>query len=185
MRRFMLPLTLSALFVASSATAGTREGVTLPDTQKVGDTSLVLNGIGIREATVFNVNVYMAGLYVEKKTTKGSAVIDPKAPKKILMHFVRDVDAGDIRGAYTEGFAKNGGKGLEGKVKKLNGWMGDMKDGQRMALIYEPGKGTTVQVRGKNRGTIAGEKFAKVLFTIFFGPKPPNSDLKEGMLKGK
>lgn len=185
MRKTTFPILLTSLLFAASAFAGTREGVTLPDTQEVGGKKLVLNGIGIREATVFNVNVYMAGLYVEKKTKSPSDIIDPKAPKKILMHFVRDVDASDIRGAYDEGFEKNGGSGLTKKVKQLNGWMSEMKEGQRMALIYEPGKGTTVSVRGKVKGTIEGEDFAKVLFTIFFGPNPPNSDLKEGMLGKK
>lgn len=185
MRRVILPITLGALLVASSAFAASREGVTLPDSQKVGDKTLVLNGIGIREATIFNVNVYVAGLYLEKKTTSAAAVIDPKAPKKILMHFVRDVGVDDIRGAYVEGFEKNGGKGLEGKVKKLNSWMTDIKEGDRMSLIYEPGKGVTVSIKGKAKGTIAGDKFAKVLYSIYFGPNPPNSDLKEGMLKGK
>lgn len=185
MRRTMTALTLSVFLTAPSAFAGQREGVTLPDSQDVGGQKLVLNGIGIREATVFNVNVYVAGLYVKEKTKDAAKVIDPKAPKKILMHFVRDVEAKDIRKAYDEGFEKNGGKSMGADVKKLNSWVVDMKEGNRMSIIYDPAKGTQVSVGGKIAGTIEGEKFAEVLFKIFFGPNPPNSDLKEGMLGGK
>ena len=170
---------------AAEAPAASREGVTLPDRLEVGGQDLVLNGLGIREATMFNVNVYVAGLYVKEKTSNPADVIDPKAPKRILMHFVRDVDASDVRGAYEEGFEKNAGKAyasMKANVKKLNGWMSDMKKGQRMAITYVPGEGTSVSVQGKTKGTIPGEDFGKVMFTIFFGPKPPNSDLKEGML---
>lgn len=184
MRHLMTALSLSIVLAAPSAFAGKKGGVTLPDTQKVGGESLVLNGIGIREATVFNVDVYVAGLYVKTKTKKASEVIDGNAPKKILMHFVRDVDADDIRGAYTEGFKINGGKSMGAQVKKLNSWVVDMKKGDRMAIVYDPAKGTTLSVSGKGAGTVKGKKFAEVLFRIFFGPKPPNAGLKDGMLGG-
>ncbi|MCA9549804.1 MAG: chalcone isomerase family protein [Myxococcales bacterium] len=174
--------------VSTSALAASREGVTLPDSQKVGEKELVLNGIGIREATIFNVNVYVAGLYVEEKTGDAAKIISPEATKKILMHFVRDVDASDIQGAYNEGFEKNAdGKmaALKDRVAKLNSWMADMKKGDKMSITYVAGQGVTVNVKGKDKGTIEGADFAKVMFTIFFGPKPPNSDLKEGMLGQK
>lgn len=185
MRTMITALTLSLLLAAPAAFAGKRGGISLPDSQKVAGSSLVLNGIGIREATVFNVDVYVAGLYVKAKTKSAAAVIDSKNPKKILMHFVRDVEAGDITKAYTDGFEKNGGKAMAAKVKKLNSWVVDMKEGQRMAIVYVPGKGTHLTVKGKKTGTVAGDKFAEVLFKIFFGPNPPNSDLKEGMLGNK
>ena len=57
--------------------------------------------------------------------------------------------------------------------------------GDKMSITYVAGQGVTVNVKGKDKGTIEGADFAKVMFTIFFGPKPPNSDLKEGMLGQK
>jgi hypothetical protein len=182
MRTMITALTLSLLLATPAAFAAKKGGISLPDSQKVAGDSLVLNGIGIREATVFNVDVYVAGLYVKAKTKSAAAVIDAKNPKKILMHFVRDVEAGDITEAYTEGFKKNGGKSMAARVKKLNSWVVDMKEGDRMAIVYVPGKGTHLTVKGKKTASVAGDKFAEVLFKIFFGPNPPNSGLKDGML---
>ncbi len=185
MRTLFTALTLSLLLAAPNAFAGKRGGISLPDTQEVAGNILVLNGIGIREATIFNVDVYVAGLYIKAKTKSAAEIINAKNPKKILMHFVRDVEAAKITDAYTEGFKKNGGKALAAKVNKLNSWVVDMKEGDRMAIVYVPGKGTHLVVKGKKTATVAGDKFAEVLFKIFFGPNPPNSDLKEGMLGKK
>lgn len=190
MRAILQSVTLigALALLPAAAHAASRAGVSLPDTQEVGGKTLVLNGLGIRQATVLNFNVYVAGLYLEKKTGDAKAIIDSDAPKQILMHFIRDVSADDIREAYDEGFEKNaGGKlgAIEARVKKLNGWMADMKKGDRMSITYVPGKGTTVNIRGKDQGTIEGADFAKVMFAIFFGSEPPNSDLKEGMLGKK
>lgn len=173
-----------ALSIAPAHSA-TRDGVTLADSTQVGDKTLVLNGIGIREATIFNVNVYMAGLYLEKKTGDAAAIIKSDAPKRIIMHFVRDVGLDDITDAYQEGFKKNAKDkfaSIKAQVEKWNSFMAEMKKGDRMTVTYLPGQGTTVNIRGKDQGTIAGHAFSQVLFRIFLGPKPPNKDLKEGML---
>ena len=187
MRGSILPLT-TCLFLAASATtakAATRDGITLPDSTNVAGKTLVLNGIGIRQATIFSVNVYFAGLYLEKKTRDPNVVITSDAPKRIVMRFVRDVSLEDITEAYREGFEKNAeGKyaGIKAQVEQWNGFMSEMKDGDTMVVTYLPGKGTSVTIRDKARGTVAGHDFSRVLFRIFVGPNPPNSDLKEGML---
>lgn len=171
------------LFVLAPALAfaSTREGVSMKDKLAVGGKKLVLNGMGVRQATVFNVNVYVAGLYLESKTKDWNQVVTDQA-KHMELHFVRDVDLDDLQDAFDEGFKKNGGGSMSAKVKQLNGWMADMEEGQRMSLSYVPGKGTTVKVKGKTKGTIEGADFAKVLFTIFVGPKAPNSLLRNGCL---
>ncbi|MEQ8272022.1 MAG: chalcone isomerase family protein [Deltaproteobacteria bacterium] len=174
-------LGLALSLVPSLAFASKREGVSMKDAAKVGGKKVVLNGMGVRQATVFNVNVYVAGLYLEAKT-RDPAEVTKDGAKKILFHFVRDVDLDDLQDAFEEGFAKNGGGALKDRVKKLNAMMSDMKDGQRMSLEYAPGTGTTVFVLGKKKGVIPGEDFMKVLFTIFVGPKAPNRLLRDGML---
>lgn len=167
--------------VPALASASTREGVSMKDAVTVGGKKLVLNGLGVRQATVFNVNVYVAGLYLPAKT-KDAGEVTKDTPKQIALHFLRDVDVDDLTDAFEEGFEKNGGGALKAKVKALNALMSDMKEGERMSLTYVPGKGTTASVKGKTKGTIEGADFARVLFTIFVGPKAPNRLLREGML---
>ncbi len=175
---------LALLLSTTPVEAAERDGIKLPDTQTVDGKTLVLNGIGIREATIFQIDVYFAGLYLEKKTKDAKSIIDG-GTKRILMHFVRGVDKDQIAEAYEEGFEKNAGDklpNLKKKIAQLNSHMADMKEGDKMSLTYVAGKGVYTEVKGKNYGPIEGEDFAKVLFLIFFGEKPPNSDLKEGML---
>ena len=49
---------------------------------------------------------------------------------------------------------------------------------------YVPGVGTSMVVKGKTMGTLAGTDFMKMLFSVYLGPKPPTADLKKGMLGG-
>lgn len=182
MRAPLFALTLT-LFSSSAAWASTKAGVTLPDKANVGGKDLVLNGLGVREATVFNVEVYVAGLYVEEKTGNSDAVLASDKTKKLTMHFVREVDQDDLVGAFEEGFEKNGaGASLAAKVKQFLGYLGAVNKGDEIVMSYVPEKGVEVAYKGAVKGTIAGADFQKVLYAIFVGPKPPNASLKQGLL---
>ena len=67
-------------------------------------------------------------------------------------------------------------------IDRLIGALEPVKVGDQMVFTYVPGTGTTFAINGKERLTIAGPAFAPVLFSVWFGPKPPNADLKKGML---
>ena len=165
--------------------AAERDGVSYPDEITVGGTPLVLNGIGTREATVFNVNVYVAALYVENPSSSGSAIYNSDETRRLILHFVRDVGVDDITNAWQEGFEKNAANrvaSLQGDIDLLNSWMSDMDDGDRMQFTYVPATGLEVSVKGTVKGTIPGADFASAFFSIWLGPNPPNSGLKEGLL---
>jgi hypothetical protein len=172
---------------AGSARGADKAGVRLPDEMAVAGKNLVLNGMGVREATVFNVNVYVAGLYLEKKSANADEILGSEQVKRIEMVFVRDVDRKDITGAFAGGFKKNGGDmaALKERLDKLNGWMEAMKKGDSMAFTYVPEQGVTVSVKGKRKGTIEGADFGRAIFANYIGPKPPNSGLKRGLLGAK
>ena len=42
--------------------------------------------------------------------------------------------------------------------------------------------GFEVAQDGKTRGSVPGDAFARTLFTVWFGPKPGDENLKRGML---
>lgn len=182
--RMLLVAGLFLLF-AIPASAGKRAGVNMPDHIQVAGKKLVLNGMGVREATIFNVDVYVAGLYLESKSSNAQQIIRDEKVKRIQLHFVRDVDRSDITEAWDEGFKKNAGKNLgalKARIARLNGWMTDIKDGQSLTFTYVPGKGVQVHVNMSYKGTIPGADFARVFISIWLGPHPPNKGLKKGML---
>lgn len=156
----------------------------MPDELVLEGKKVVLNGMGIREATAFKVDVYVAGLYLENKSSDGRAIAASNETKRLVLHFVRDVDEDDITEAWTDGFKKNTPSemgALQARINTLNGWMQDMEEGQALVFNYIPGKGLQVTVDGRKKGFIEGEDFQKAFFLIWLGD-PPNAGLKTGLL---
>ena len=176
---------LVAICLALPAAAGTLAGVSLPDQVSVGDKTLVLNGLGLREATVLMVDVYVAGLYVEVKSSDPAAILAPQQSKQLVMRFMRSLGKEKLTEAWTEGFDKNAGDqraALAADLAMLNAAMIDVRKEDRITLTYQPDKGVAVSVRGKADVVIPGADFQRVLFLIWLGPKPPNVSLREGLL---
>src|SRR6516165_3108303 len=79
-------------------------GVSCPDQAKVEGTSLTLNGLGMRLATMLKVKVYVAALYVDKTSSDPSAILGVGTPIQLTLHFLRDVGGDDVRKGFEEGF---------------------------------------------------------------------------------
>jgi hypothetical protein len=158
-------------------------GVTMPDTMQVGNTKLVLNGVGLR--TKFVVKVYVAGLYLEQKSSDASAILKADAPKRLVMQFVHGASKSQMTNAFEDSFEDNSPdavKTMKGDIDKFLGAVEPVKDGDQMVFTYVPGTGTTFAINGQDKVTISGAAFAQVLFSVWLGPKPPNADLKKGIL---
>ena len=178
-------LLVLVFLLALPAAAGQLEGVTLPDQATVSGRSLVLNGLGLREATVLMVNVYVAGLYVEAKSSDPGVILKADQTKQIVMKFVRSVGKEKLAEAFTEGFDKNAGDkraALAPALATLNAALTDVKKEDVIALTYVPATGVTVSVKGKDAAVIPGDDFQRVLFSIWLGANPPNVSLREGLL---
>jgi len=158
-------------------------GVTLPDTEHVGATSLVLNGLGLRAKLA--VKVYVAGLYVVQKSSDPNAIIKADAPKRIVMQFLHDANKNQMANAFGESFNDNAPdamKTMKADIDRLLGSFEPVRAGDQVVFTYVPGTGTTLAINGKEKLTIAGPAFGEVIFSVWLGPKPPNADLKKGML---
>ncbi|NJN40666.1 MAG: hypothetical protein HC807_07365 [Gammaproteobacteria bacterium] len=178
---------LVAGFGAGAASGKECKGVTFPDQAQVDGAALKLNGLGLRQATMFKVNVYVAALYVAQTSTDAAAILKSNAPMQLVLQFVRDVGRSDLVKGWDEGF-ENNARGelpaLKERIEAFKGMMADMKTGEQLRFAHRPGAGTQVDVKGAARGTVAGDDFARALFAIWLGPNPPNADLKAGLLGG-
>ena len=174
------------LLLTAPASAKECEDVKLPDSVTVDGTKLVLNGMGVREATVLNVNVYVAGLYVEVKSSNAATLLAAEGPRQLVLRFVRDVDRDDVVEAYQESFNNSGQAAkFAPQIKKLLAMMVDAKDGVAWIYTYTPAKGLEVKIGAAAKGTIEGADFFEVFLGIWLGPKPPNKGLKTGLLGGE
>lgn len=181
MRRFCL--CLLALFLVVDGRAAQLAGVTLPDSVQVGDARLVLNGLGLRKK--FVVKVYVAGLYLSQKSSDPRAILAAHTPKRIVMHFVHDVSKQQLRDAFDDSFddnARDARKAAQSEIERFFAALDSVKEGDQMTFTYVPGTGTTYAVNGKDKLVISGPAFASVLLSVWLGPKPPNDELKKGML---
>jgi hypothetical protein len=174
-------------FGAGAASAAECNGVSFPDQVLVDGNQLTLNGLGLRLATMLKVKVYVAALYVASPSNDAKAILDPATRKQLVLHFVRNVDAGDLKEAWEEGFESNAKKqlpALQERIDRLKSWMADMKTGQRLTFTSKPGAGTEVDVNGKVEGRLEGDDFSNAFLSIWLGEHPPNPGLKAGLLGG-
>ena len=185
MRKSLIALNLVSLLSLSSIAlnAATLNGVTLPDSQTVAGKTLVLNGLGLRSKMM--VKVYVAGLYLEQKSSDPNAIMKSDTPKRIVMHFIYHPSKSQMADAFNDGFQDNSpdaAKTLKADIDRLNGALVDLKAGDEMVFTYVPGTGTTLAINGADKLTIAGQPFAQALLSVWLGPKPPTADVKKGML---
>jgi Chalcone isomerase-like len=179
----LLSVILFAVISIFNLHAATLAGTTLPDTVQVGSTKLVLNGLGLR--TKFVVKVYVAGLYLEQKSSDAGAIIKTDAPKQIVMQFLHGASKNQMTDAFNESFndnAPDARKTMKADIDRLLAALEPVKPGDQMVFSYLPGTGTTLAINGKEKLTIPGPAFAPVLLSVWLGPKPPNADLKKGLL---
>jgi hypothetical protein len=187
MRRLAFAALTLALALASAGQAGASQvaGVTFDDRVTVGDETLVLNGAGLR--TKLFIKVYAAALYLPARQGDAGRILAADQPRRTVLHFLYDVDRQKMCDAWDEALAGNTPQAsaeLKKQFATLCTWMADVESGERMVFTYVPGTGTTVQVAGETKGTIASKAFADALWAAWIGPKPATKDLREGLLGG-
>jgi hypothetical protein len=163
-------------------------GIKLEEKESVASSELVLNGAGLRKRAFFQ--VYAAGLYLAEKKVAAAEAIAAPGPKRVAIHMLRNVGAGQFTDALMDGIKDNHSeadmKALEPRVKLLAGIMAQMqeaKEGMRITLDWLPAAGTQVTVDGKAAGQpIAGEDFYRALLRIWLGDNPVQADLKKALL---
>lgn len=163
-------------------------GVTLPASLNVEATSLTLNGGGIRKKAFFK--LYVAGLYLEKKTKNAEAVVNDDKPMAVRLQITSSmINSDNMTVAINEGFEKS----LKGNVaplkKEIDSFVATfnkeaIKEGDVFDLFYNPAEGVKAYKNNKLQTTIKGLAFKKALFGIWFSGSSVDDNLRVGMLGG-
>ena len=130
-RLFMVVSVLTALGMGV-AYGKDCQGVHFPEQVQIDGSTLRLNGLGLRQATILKVNVYVAALYVANVSSDPQALLGSHTPKELILHFVHNVSDNDLAKAWEEGFEHNAKAqlaALQERIERLKGWMVDMKSG--------------------------------------------------------
>src|SRR5262245_43755167 len=86
MRRSLPAVLLSVMMVLSVGPVSGKEchGVNFPEQTSVQTSPLTLNGLGLRQATMLKINVYVGALYVAKKYEDADAFLASKNPNPLI-----------------------------------------------------------------------------------------------------
>jgi chalcone isomerase-like protein len=176
---------LSFLLIAAAARGAEVAGVKMPDTVTVEGKTLKLNGMGLRKKVVFK--VYVAGFYLETPTKAPEAILASDQIRRMDLRVLRSLKAAQVTEAIEEGFEKNSKAqmgALKDRLAKFSAMFSNVAEGDEILMTYVPGKGTSVSVRGVEKGTVEGKDFADALFAVWLGPHPVQEDLKKALLGG-
>jgi hypothetical protein len=158
-------------------------GISFPETLKVNDTTLTLNGVGLRTKTFFRVKVYAAGLYLQTPTHDYKEAIYSDQLKKLDLVFLRDVKRAKLIESFKEGFNNNCEplcKKVTTQFDKLADLISDTKHGDKIQFVFYPGRLYVKQ--GQRSEDISSRDFTKTILKIFIGDEPPTDELKTGLL---
>lgn len=193
----IVPLTLAAFFLFTVAPIGASAadiaGTTLDDSLQVGGKTINLMGAGIRTKTFLKVKVYAAGLYMETPTSDPGQIIASDQSKAMVMSFLyKKVKPEKLQKSWQEGFEANTPSASPDLKKRMDLFVSLFSEpalkGDRYVFAYEPGKGTTVMIKGVIKATIPGADFASALMSIWFGQKLEDGGLKalkKSILEGR
>jgi len=182
-KAIFIPLLL--LFTVVTTLSGDElRGQFFDDTISTHGHRLVLNGLGLRQMTIFKVKVYVAALYLEHASADGAKILKSHEHKKLDIVFLRDVEAKDIVHSWDEGFARNcevGCEALKPQLMRLDSLMTDVKKGQKVSFYFQ-GNQFELSTPGKAPVVFDSPGFSEMILATFIGKQPPSEELKAGML---
>jgi Chalcone isomerase-like len=145
--------------------------------------ALPLRGVG-RLVWMRMVTVYDAALYLPADVPGKDVLKD--VPKRLELRYHISIK-GEKFGESAEPFLeKNVPKDvlawLKPRIEQLNRLYRDVKEGDRYALDYAPGTGTTLSLNGSPLGVIGGPDFAAAYFAIWLGAKPISDTMRDALM---
>jgi hypothetical protein len=170
MKKIFTFIFLIILLTATYGMSATVANVTLPDTYKVDDYFLMLNGTALRKKLI--IKVYAGGFYTPFKISGVAQAINPEIPKAIRMHFIyKSVSRDKIIKAYTKVYKKDGFdyKNSEAAQTFLKFFSFDVKKDDTLDLVF-PGNGDIrVVYNSKVIGSVNSTDLCGATLKAYFG----------------
>lgn len=184
MRKLISVVSMVFLFLSTSASAVELGGITMPDELQVGDQSLALNGAGIRSKFVFD--LYVAGLYLDEKSSDAQAIIESTSPMALRLHIISSkITSKKMTKATRKGFKKaTGGKtdAISAEIEQfLEAFSAEIVEGDVFEFV-STADGVVVSKNGSEQAAISSSEFKQALFGIWLSDHPVKENLKKKLL---
>jgi hypothetical protein len=164
-------------------------GVPVAQTSQMGNTSLQLNGAGMRSKNFFD--IYVCSLYMTQKQTSAEAIIADNHERRIAMHFVYQLGSNRLLKAFKDGIEANHSPAelaaLASQIRQMEqifNTVDHVKIDDVITIDYLPDTGTQIYLNGKLLGIVLGPEFNRALLKVWLGTEPVQRDLKKAMLGG-
>lgn len=160
------------------------EGFKFSDEIKIESEKLILNGLAVRKATIFNIKILVAGLYLTTKSNGQDLIINSTSTKVIQIRFMKSLSSEKISNMWSEQLLKRCLKdciALKEQATLLGKLMIDIKSGDSLNFTFFEDH-VKVLLSNNNSGKIQGKTLPKALLSLWIGEKPLDENLKNGLL---
>ncbi|NDV60954.1 hypothetical protein G0Q06_00655 [Puniceicoccales bacterium CK1056] len=178
MKRRQISLLLLAMlpFVA--------EAKTFQFPQNISEASVELQKVGQGSFRWMFFKVYEGAFYQDSGNLEASA-LDDVAKCLELQYNVR-ITADQFRESGDSILKRNlddtTWQNIRDRLARLNEAYQDVEKGDRYALVYTPGNGTTLKLNGEPLVTVEGADFAKAYFSIWLGEDAVKASFRKALL---
>ncbi len=158
----------------------------MPESVVAGGKTLALNGAGVRTATMFKINVYVAALYTPGPVRDAGTALKLSGPLRFDFRFLRAVSREKVVRAWTWQFDQSAGHSYPGLKKDSRDFaelFEALKEGGLQTVEFE-GDDSLVTQDGRPLGRVKGRDFQLAFLSLWFGENPPTMELKKKLLGG-
>jgi Chalcone isomerase-like len=160
------------------------DGVVLPEVKQVDGRTLQLNGFGQRTATILQIPVYVASLYLEHASRDPEEILRSAEEKVLVLRFQHDVSAAQARNAWRKALMNNCVMPCQldpADVERFLAGVPAMHEGDNFELCFA-GHTAVITANGRPLGHIDKPPLADAVLAAFLGPRPGSPTLKEALL---
>lgn len=153
---------------------------------QVEEGALALRGAGLLRYLGM-VPVYAAALYVDAAAPGA----DPlgEVAKRIEVEYLVSAEARRFNAAgdrhLRATLAPADYAAIEERLRRMDAWYPDPREGDRCAITYRPGRGTELVYNGKSLGVVEGADFARAYFSIWLGEPAASESLRRALCSAK
>jgi hypothetical protein len=185
----LLAACLSTAPLAAADFVEPRTGVSCPEKRD----GMSLLGAGVRTKTFLKVKVYTICLYVSDaaltrqlrpfrgRTTDPAfyrELVEGDFPKQVVMTFVRDASADQVRDGFYEALPSIDRKRLD----LFSSHFGAPNKGDAYVIRWGPGGTLETTAAGTPKPSIPDRSFSTAVFAIWLGEKPLQEDIKRDLV---
>lgn len=175
-----------ACLLPASGQAVEVAGIDIADSQQTSVGPLVLNGAGLRRVFIFK--VYVASLYLPKKTASAAQVLNPAERARLTLTLLRSLTADKLINALHEGLRDNVSAdqlaALKTPLHELDSLMrkiGEGKEGDTVTLDFQRDS-VAVHFNSVSQGVVSAPNLNTALLSIWLGRDPVDAHLKQSLL---